>query len=225
MEAKAVLLDHSLLLICQCLISHYNVSRQPGMYTACQLRNVLRISFGKGLCWIFFSSVFMSFLAWLRTVPILCCPEGIWTTAFFLPAISWIPVVTVSKGLCNLFFHLNGKVLQQQCSQKTVGNWRRVKLLQIEEVGKNDLPLPGKQATADSFKWSIQICKCQCSCMPFAIVLWARFPLAKTFMWHEPQPVSFRSDGEAHLCSRHICWMYLLLFPTQHPCSISVAQE
>lgn len=25
---------------------------------------------------------------------------------------------------------------------------------------------------------------------------------------------ALHSDGEAHLCSSHICWMYLLLFPT-----------
>lgn len=72
---KTVLLDHSLL-ICQSLISHYNVSRKPGMYWACHLRDSLRISFGKGLCWIFFSSVFMNFLTLFCTVPILCLPRG-----------------------------------------------------------------------------------------------------------------------------------------------------
>lgn len=43
---------------------------------AYNLRDSLRIGFGKGLCWIFFSSVFMNFLTWFCPVPILCLPWG-----------------------------------------------------------------------------------------------------------------------------------------------------
>lgn len=60
------------------------------------------------------------------------CPEGIWTTAFFLPAISWIPVVTISKGLCNLFFSSKWKSIaavltansRELKESEVAANWR-----------------------------------------------------------------------------------------------------
>lgn len=69
---------NSLLLVCQSLISHYKASRKPSQCSACHLQDSPRIASGNGLCWIFFSSVFMNFfgLAWLCPVPILCLPQG-----------------------------------------------------------------------------------------------------------------------------------------------------
>lgn len=72
------------------------------------------------------------------------CPRGAVNCSRALASYSWIPVVAVSLGLCHIFVLLNGSVLQQQCSLQTGWNWKRVELLQIEELGKYDLALPGK---------------------------------------------------------------------------------
>lgn len=68
---------NSLLLICQSLISHFNVSRKPSLSSPRSTKDWL---WGRIMLNFLFICIYdffrFSFLAWLCTVPILCLPQG-----------------------------------------------------------------------------------------------------------------------------------------------------
>lgn len=192
METKAVLLDHSLLLICRSLINHYNVSRQLGVYTACHLRDALRISFGKGLCWIFFSSVFMSFLAWLCTVPILCLPRGNMNHSRLLASYFLNTCGNNFQGGVQLIFSSKWKSIaaaltansRELKESEVAANWRtRTKWLTLAWKISHNTQITFQNETHKYANASVAACLLELFCEH-------SFHWQRQFTWHEPQSIN-----------------------------------
>lgn len=155
----------------------------------------------------------------LHCANLVLAPGGLWTAAVLLPAISWIPVVAVSKGPCHLFVPLNGSVLQQQCS-----NWRELKESEIAtnwRVRKIWLSLAWKishntQQTLlnEAYKYanaSVAACLMELFCEHIS-------PWQRHYKGHTQSVLGEWWQGTIiHMCPQ--------LIPTPHWCGISVAQE